>query len=273
MTPKEIRLALSEGISSWLRFEHHAGREELFSERYLALPIGQILQHCLGGKVTGESNHPVLTTPGKAGRAPQLDFIVTDGTKGVVLVVESKWAAKVGVSIADVLWDCVRLELAAHHYGCDAMFILAGTRKQVDIVLKSRSFSTKNSRLKPTYVLNLHGSGKYSVKINSFEEAYIVPLHNVFRNYPGVLWPSELVCGSGTQVPQLASANSYTAVVWHIKPADDAKRRPFASLSESETTERKEKAVASIKKKLANKKAAAKNAKASLVKTSAVRKQ
>lgn len=261
MTPKEISLALSEGISSWLRFEHYAGREELFSERYLALPIGQILQHCLSGKVSGESDHPVLTTSGKTGRPPQLDFIVTDDSKQVVLAVESKWAAKSGVSIADVLWDCVRLELAAKHYGCDAIFILAGTRKQVDTVLKSRSFSTKNSRLEPTYVLNLHGSGKHSVKINSAKDAYIVPLHNLLRSYPGISWPSELVCGSGTQVPQSVSANSYTAVVWHIQSADAKKRYPFSVASESETKERRKKAIAAIKKRLAYQKAAEKKAK------------
>ncbi|WP_198086554.1 hypothetical protein [Variovorax sp. E3] len=258
MTPKEVRIALSEGLSSWLTFEHHAGREELFGERYLALPIGQILQRCMSGKVTGESNHPILTTPGKTGRPPQLDFIVTDATAKVVLAVESKWAAHAGVSVADVLWDCIRLELAADYYKCDAIFILAGTRKQVDAVLKSRSFSTKNSRLEPTYVLNLHGLGKHSVKINSFEGAYSVPLHKILRTYPSVSWPSELVCGSGTQVPKQASAGSYTAVVWHIAPAGNAKRRPFIALSENKATERRKRVVDSIGIRLAAKRAAAK---------------
>lgn len=264
MTPKEIRTSLSEGLSSWLTFEHHAGRDELFSERYLALPIGQILQRCMSGKVTGESNHPVLSTPGKTGRPPQLDFIVTDAAGKVVLAVESKWAANAGVSVADVLWDCIRLELAAVHYECDAVFILAGTRKQVDTVLKSPSFSTRNSRLEPTYVLNLHGSGKHSVKINSFEGAYSAPLHKVLRTYPTVSWPSELVCGSGTQVPKQASAGSYTAVVWHIAPAGDAKRRPFLAPSEIEAKKRRIDAAASMGSRLKAKKSAAKKATAKL---------
>lgn len=259
MTPEEIRFALSEGISSWLQFEHHAGREELFSERYLALPIGQILQNCFSGKVTGESNHPILTTPGKAGRPPQLDFIVADNGK-VELVVESKWAANSGVSIVDVLWDCVRLELAANHYKCDAIFILAGTRKQVDVVLKSPSFKTKNSRLEKTYVLNLHGTGKRSVKVNSFDGNFSIPLHKLFRSYPNIKWPSELVCDTGTQIPRLASTNSYTAVVWHISSAAPMKRRPFMGLSESEVRQRRKNAIVSIRKKLVARRVALKKA-------------
>jgi hypothetical protein len=276
MTPQEAkfaqyRLALSEGISSWLRFEHHAGREELFSERYLALPIAQILQHCVGGKVVAESDHPVLAPVAKGGRPPQLDFIVKDDADEVVLAVESKWAATSGVAIADVLWDCVRLELAADHYQCPAIFILAGTRAQVDRVLRSPSFSTKNSRMEPTFVLQLHQSGKRSVRVNSYKDAYIVPLHNVLRNYPGIAWPSELNCSTGTQVPQAASANSYTAVVWHIEPADKAKRRPFIVLSEAETKEKRRDAVDKVKER---QKAAAKFAKtnAAPAKTPAVKK-
>jgi hypothetical protein len=259
MTPKEIRVALSEGLSSWLTFEHHAGREELFSERYLAFPIGQILQRCMSGKVTGESNHPVLTMPGKTGRPPQLDFIVTSADGKKVLAVESKWAANSGVSIADVLWDCVRLELAAHYYECEAIFILAGTRKRIDAVLKSPSFSTKNARLESTYVLNLHGSGKHSVKINSFEGAYGLPLHKILRTYPQVSWPSELNCGSGTQVPRRASADSYTVVVWHISPAGNLKRRPFFAPLETKAKDRRKKALALIKSKLAYRRAVAKS--------------
>jgi len=253
MKEKELRVALSEGVSSWLRFEHHAGREELFSERYLALPIGQILQHCLTGKVFAEDQHPTLATTGKVGRPPQLDFVVKNSAGKVTLVVESKWAANAGVSIVDVIWDCIRLELAANYYNCEAVFILAGTRERVDAVLKSKSFSTTNSRLERTNILELHGSGKSSVKINSFENGYAVRLHKIFRNYPNILWPSELNCGSGTQIPNASTANSYTAVVWHISPASKQKRRPFQPLSEDDTKARRKKTIAAIRKKLAAK--------------------
>lgn len=257
----ELRHALSEGLSSWLMFEHHAGRDELFSERYLALPVGQILQRFTGGKVIAESNHPILTTPRKTGRPPQLDFVVNDQGK-VVLVLESKWAAKTGVSTVDVLWDCVRLELAAHHYGCDALFVLAGTRKRVEAVLKSRSFSAKNAKMEATKALHLHGSGKLSVKIRSLENNFSIALHAVLRKYPGVAWPSEINCGSGVQIPKLAADNAYTAVVWHIQPVSKLKRRPFQVMSEAETKAARSTLLTKMKAQAAAKLAWAKKSRA-----------
>jgi hypothetical protein len=150
------------------------------------------------------------------------------------------------------------LELAANHYGCDALFILAGTRKQVDEVLQSKSFSTKNSRMEPTQVLHLHGSGKLSVKIRSLESGFSESLHTVLRKYSSVRWPSELNCGEGTQIPKEVLDDSYTAVVWHIKPVTKAKRRPFSVASAAVTKDRRKTLVAKLKKQAAAKKSFAK---------------
>lgn len=232
---KSLRAALSEGLSAWLTFEHHAGRDELFSERYLALPIAQILRSFVEGKVVAEHNHPVLYQPGRSGRQPQLDFIVEDQGRPT-LVLESKWAAERGVSVADVVWDCVRLELAAHHYKCDALFVLAGTRAQIDRVLSSTPFNPKTGRGVPSPVLGLNGRGRSSLNVQSPMRDFGPPLHKIFAGYPMVKWPRSFVCSQGTQIPQEVAATRYSAAVWHIKPEAEIKRYTFLVEPSSKTS-------------------------------------
>jgi hypothetical protein len=217
-----FRRAVSEGLASWLTFEHHCAREGLFSERYLALPVAQLLSTNTAGAVIGEHNHPVLSVDGADGRSPQLDFVIRENEK-ITLVVETKWARS-GISIKDVIWDCVRLELAAHYYGCDALFILAGSRHKVDTLLASPSFNPSNRRGKPSRVLHLNGFGRLSVNIQSPKWAFGKALHKQLEMYPHVAYARSFVCGEGTQVPKAASANAYTAAVWHIRPEAPGKR-------------------------------------------------
>ncbi len=217
-----LRRSISEGLASWLAFEYHCGRDGLFSERYLALPMAQLLSKNTAGTVIAEHNHPVLSIDGADGRSPQLDFIIRENEK-VTLAVETKWA-RPGISIRDVIWDCVRLELAAYHYSCEAIFVLAGARAKVDHLLASPSFNPTNRRGKPSQVLGLNGMGRYSVNIQSPKWAFGKALHRQLNVYPHVAYPRSFVCGQGTQVPKAASANTYTAAVWHIQPEARGKR-------------------------------------------------
>lgn len=229
-TQLALRRSLSEGLAAWLTFESQCGREELFSERYLALPIAQILARNTSGRVVAERNHPVLSSIGVVGRPPQIDFVVEED-HGVVLVLESKWAGAAGVSVKDVVWDCVRLELAAHSYGCEALFVLAGTRSQVDRTLASAPFNPKTKGGKPSLVLGLHGRGRYSVNIQSPKRDFGPSLHRQLAAYPDVAYPASFVCGHGAQVPKDPSANAFTAAVWHIRPEVPAKRATFHASS------------------------------------------
>lgn len=225
-TRLKLRRSLSEGLSSWLTFERHCGREGLFSERYLALPISQILSNHFNGHVEGEHNHPVLSTQGRRGRPPQLDFIVKKDDK-ISLVVESKWAGATGISVTDIVWDCVRLELAAHHYGCDGVFILAGQKDKVEKLLDSQPYNPNTSRGNPSPILGLNGRGRSSVNIQSPRRDFGPALHEYLRSYPKVQYPRSFICGMGLQVPKDASSSSLTAVIWHIQPERKDKRFPF----------------------------------------------
>ena len=213
----KLRRVLSEGVSAWLTFEKHSGREGLFSEKYLALPISQILSNHFYGNVEAEHNHPVLTIENKRGRPPQLDFVVRD-TQKIVLVAESKWIGASNVNVADVVWDCVRLELAANYYKCESLFILAGEKGKVDLALDSAPFKPKTRRGRATPIMELHGDGRWSVNIQSPIKDYGPALHEHLKSYPHVSFPRSYVCGSGTQTNKTATQKTYVAVVWHIRP-------------------------------------------------------
>jgi len=223
----KLRRSLSEGLSAWLTFERHSGREGLFSERYLSLPISQILSNHFNGQVEAEHNHPILSNQGNRGRPPQLDFIVRSNSK-VSLVVESKWAGQKGISVADVLWDCVRLELAAHYYKCDAVFILAGQMADLEKLLHSEPYNPNTSRGRPSPILGLNGKGgRLSVNIQSPKRDYGPKLHEYLNLYPKVQFPRSFICGLGVQIPKKAQGNSLAALVWHIQSETPNKRFPF----------------------------------------------
>lgn len=225
-TQLNLRRSISEGLSAWLTFEEHCGRRNLFSERYLALPLAQILANNVNGVIEAEHNHPVLTSKGRPGRPAQLDFIVRANGR-VTLAVESKWAGASGISVRDVIWDCVRLELAAHHYNCDALFVLAGQRDKVDNLLMSRPFNPDTSRGNPSRVLGLNNAGRSSVNIQSPKRDFGPALHKQLKLYKDISFPRSFVCGTGTQVPKSAPAASFTAAVWRIRPELPAKRHTF----------------------------------------------
>lgn len=212
-----IRQAIAEGLASWLEFERHCSRDRLFSERYLALPIAQILAAQKAGVVEAEHNHPVLSALGRRGRPPQLDFAIrTDSV--ITLVVETKWLATRRMAAAEVVWDCVRLEIAAHHYNCDALFVLAGEHGRVKDVLESAEFNPNNSRNRPSILLGYNGRGRSSVNIESPKKAFGPDLHRILSTYPSVPYPRSFVCGSGIQYPRDATRNRFSVTVWQIRP-------------------------------------------------------
>ena len=152
-----LRAKISEGITTWLKYERLCGREGLFSENYLALPIAQLLSANVNGKVTGEVNHPSLNKTRRQGRPAQLDFVVYHDLKPV-LCVETKWADASSVGVREVVWDCVRLELAANDLKCDAMFILAGKRARLEKMLVSKAFNPATKRKKPSFTSRSKGN-------------------------------------------------------------------------------------------------------------------
>ena len=132
---------LAQGVGGWLLYEFCANRSRLFNERYLAMPIAQVLHAQYGYPVRSEFVHPVLApTKVGPGRRPEIDFAVVDDTSAIRCVVESKWCGVRGLATEDIIWDVLRLELVATSAGADAFFLLAGRRRHLEKFFESVAF-------------------------------------------------------------------------------------------------------------------------------------
>src|SRR5262249_8205570 len=124
---------LTEGVGSWLHFEYLCDRSGLFSEKYLAHPIGQILSARSANRTIAEYKHPVLAPLAKgAGRRPEVDFVICESYPTISLAVESKWVGQSEPSVESILWDLIRLELIAHQEEARCFFVLGGKRSALE---------------------------------------------------------------------------------------------------------------------------------------------
>lgn len=223
---KALSRSISEGLSSWLDFEIHCGHQKLFNERFISLPLALILSNNVRGTIESEFPHPVLSQERNVGRPPQIDFVIKDRNK-VELLVETKWAGATNLKVTDILWDCIRLELAAKYYSCEALFVLVGNTSKIDELINSRSFHTPNARNRETQLLNLHGRGKTSIKVEAFNYTFKDQLYKQLSEYPNVEYPSTVVCGFGTCISPQKLNTPYVAAVWNIRPEIGPKRKIF----------------------------------------------
>src|SRR4051794_21458402 len=117
MEPARI---LAQAAGAWLQYEFACGKANLFSERYMSVPIAEALGSIYKADIHSEFLHPVLA-PHKSGRGrrPEVDFAVVETFPKIRAVVESKWVGRNGVSSEDVLWDLLRLETIASAEGAD----------------------------------------------------------------------------------------------------------------------------------------------------------
>ncbi|MFV2045167.1 MAG: hypothetical protein ACC700_18275, partial [Anaerolineales bacterium] len=137
----KIARKLAFGLGGWLQFEFACDRSGLFSEKYLTSAVGKLLRAEFGAEVRSEVNHPILaplmTGPG---RRPQLDFAIQEPYPDISVAVETKWHGSTSVKLEDIIWDLIRLELLVNAYGTDAFFILAGKKKKLDALFRTKAW-------------------------------------------------------------------------------------------------------------------------------------
>jgi len=132
---------MAEGVGGWLQLEFHCDRSDVFREKYLSVPVGQILSAEYGTKAYAEVNHPILAKLAKgSGRRPQVDFAVCNPYPKIKVAVETKWITSSAVKPQLVIWDLIRLEMLAHHLGAETFFVLGGKKKFLDAFIKSEAF-------------------------------------------------------------------------------------------------------------------------------------
>jgi hypothetical protein len=211
---------LCEGVGSWLQFEHACGRTELFSEKYLSQPVGQILSARSGSRARAEYLHPVLSDLAKGpGRRPEIDFVVCDPYPDIAIAVESKWIGKTKPSIDKILWDLIRLEMLAHHSRARCFFLLGGTRADLDNYFKHKLFSGIEPGNQAKALLRTDVNRAHKTALVPTAELRIPILKKLFEAYQHFEFPHYVISRRSTPFPSEGPGNRYQIYVWEISSA------------------------------------------------------
>lgn len=214
-----IARKLSEGVASWLRFEFHCLRGHLFEEKYLAYPIGQILFAEYGNKLVSEYDHPLLTEhkvgPGKK---PKMDFAVLQNDN-IILSLEAKWAGKTTLKVEDLIWDLIRLELMANHYGCTSLFLLAGQRRTIKKLFESSAFLAPSEKRSPRPILKDGVHRSMALRLDTPPKQRERIMKKLLSRYPDIEMPSKISSGKPFYYPLKCNMGDFQVYVWQIEPS------------------------------------------------------
>lgn len=206
---------LTRGVGSWLGFESICNRTGLFSEKYLAQPVGQILAAHNGNRVIAEYTHPILSSlTSGGGRRPALDFAVVDENNEPTIVVESKWIGRSVPSVESIAWDLVRLALMSQR-GARTYFLLAGPRNAVAKLFADADMM--GSSVKPQRPLLRHDStGRLETDLTPNHRVRIDMMKRLFSKYPHIVVPQSIVTQCRAPFPPDAKPRQHQVLVWEV---------------------------------------------------------
>lgn len=208
-----VQRKLAEGTSSWLLFEFHCMRGDLFSEKYLTTPVGQILSGMFPGRVKAEVNHPYLNPIILKGRPPQLDFVISDNQDWKVAV-ETKWIINTPVTLAQIVWDLIRLELLAKNNRCTAYFIIAGFDKRIKEVLGKTHFY--NADLKETNLITKKRVQTISLDLRKLDDVTKKFINEKLSRYKNITVPSKMNFTIPHSYPKESINLTFKTIVWRV---------------------------------------------------------
>ena len=230
---------ISLAVGAWMQYEFACGRSTLFSERYISAPIANALHHLYGKNVWAEYQHPVLAKEMKGrGRRPEVDFAVVDPYPDAKCVLESKWVGSSGLSAEDVLWDLIRLELAAHYTKADAYFVLAGRKKDLNKFFESKAFKgTADAAGKFRRLLKLDHRRNPRIRIDTPAKDRVSVLQKLITPYQELSFASRITTSLGYAYPEVCPNYQYQAYAWQVvAPPGTARFKPKDHSLYSSTT-------------------------------------
>lgn len=210
----ELARKLAEGTGAWLQYQYACNNSGLFSERFLAEPIGRILSSTTSERVIAEHPHPVLAPLTKtAGAKPSVDFVILDPYPKVKVVVESKWIGKSKPSVKAIIWDLIRLEMIANADGADCFFILGGMKRSLDAYFTKDAFAGPNQN---SSVLHAYKNHIHEVTLAATATHRIPLMRKLFKPYQNLAFPHKIMTRRTDPFPLSCKANQYQIYVWHI---------------------------------------------------------
>ncbi|RWP42426.1 MAG: hypothetical protein EOR04_11455 [Mesorhizobium sp.] len=205
------------GVAGWLSFERACDRSGLFSEKYLAAAVGQILSARTGDRVEAEFAHPVLAplTTGR-GRRPAVDFVVRDPARKIVLAVETKWVGRSAPSTETILWDLIRLELIAHHENARCLFILAGPAVKLQKIFEHSAFSDEATKPQRRPLLRHDNNVLHSTPLVPLVPVRFAMMKRMFEHYREVRFPERIVTRRTAPKPDITKPRDYQVFTWEV---------------------------------------------------------
>jgi hypothetical protein len=220
---------LTEGVGGWLQYEYHCNRSELFSEKYLSVPIGGILNSLYDRKVYAEAMHPVLAPVATgSGRRPEIDFAVLDPYPEFKIAIESKWIGRRSVQIEAIIWDLIRLEMIAYECKARCFFVLGGQRRSLDRLFDSKTF-TGPVRAKPSTgrkILRTDSNKISTLVLDSTFPNRTALLKRLFQNHQDTPMPCRILTRRSSPFPSVCQASQYQVYTWEVM-SKHSKRRTF----------------------------------------------
>lgn len=211
---------ISEGVGSWLQFEHACDRTGLFSEKYLTQPIGQILSARSGNRVKAEFTHPILSKLAAGpGRRPEIDFVVCDPYPEITIAVESKWIGKTRPGVDKIIWDLIRLELLAHHCGARCFFVLGGKRRDLDDYFMHKLFRGAEPGKQRRPLLRDDSNLIHKTPLVPTHGLRVPILKNLFKQFQDFSFPHRIVSRRSDPFPTSGPKNRFQIYVWEISAA------------------------------------------------------
>lgn len=215
-----LKRKLTEGVGGWLQFEYHCNRSGLFSEKYLSVPIGQILNSITAERVIAEFKHPVLANVKDGpGRRPEVDFVVCSPYPEIKYAVEAKWIGKTKVTMDRILWDLIRLELIASNSEAECFFLLGGKKGDLDRLFKTKDFLGDTTYKHRQPVLKHENNSRSRLDLVPTQPYRISLFRKIFRDFQEFDMPQILYSIRSNPFPFECKSNNYQVYCWRILSA------------------------------------------------------
>lgn len=211
----ELRL-ITEGLGAWLHYEFCGNRSQLFSEKYLAPPIGTILSSVQPHTVYAEFNHQILSSSMKGpGRRPAIDFVVSSSYPTPRIAIESKWIGKSSPQVHEVVRDLVRLALLCSHFDTKCYFVLAGRRRRLDDYFAQADFAGPGTkRAKP--ILSTTSNRQHAISLTPDPPYRIQLLKKCFARFTNIQVPQRVITRRTDPFPYNAKSVEYQVYGWEV---------------------------------------------------------
>jgi hypothetical protein len=215
----DIARLLTEGVGSWLNFEWCCDRSGLFNEKYLSVPVGQILAGRYGVRVHAEFKHPVLAlaNEGLPGRRPEVDFAVCDPYPTVKVAVETKWIGPNLIDVKDIIWDLIRLELIANNSNATCIFLLAGTRRNLSKLFSSAQFAGPPEISFKRPILNVKSNSQHGLWLVPQDQYRVPILQKLFKSLQDQEVPHKILTRRTAPFPSDNRINQYQVYSWIVR--------------------------------------------------------